>query len=576
MAAMVKCDECDGTGELPNGDDCDTCDGTGLMAPKAKKLDGSEDQERDDAGRFGSGGGGSSSGSGGGSGGSGTALGNKANETSKAAGRHGGSAIQKYAARDHAAAAAEHGISKEARDYHEGKSEEHAKAAKDAKVVERKGKADDRWHATEQKNRDAADRRPGKGAENVPTKRTPLRDLAKGRSRSDEADETAPVVMRIDARGKLDKMARTPLGGARVPASLTRTGVLRYRQGDGTVRRELRLPEEVFHADSLETLRGAPITVGHPYSIGGLLDAGTYRAHTVGHTEDVRQDGKTLVAGNLCVQDGPTADRIDRGELSDVSLGYQCRMDETPGVWNGEPYDAIQRGIRYNHTALLAPNTSRADVGLRLDANDAVCVEEQEEIMTVKIKLDGKDFDFGSEAHVEKIEAMHMAAVTKLDEKHAAKKEELKAAVAATDALQGRFDALDTEHKKTQGLLAAAIDPKALTEKVSARVALVVKAKSVLGDAVKLDDKSDREIMVDVIKLDNKDFSDVGKSDDYVRGRFESVEKTTVRTDSVDAIVRSLEATKLDAKDTENLSDVTKAQIAWHDRDAKQRLSAVK
>lgn len=380
------------------------------------------------------------------------------------------------------------------------------------------------------------------------------------------------VVMRIDARGKLDKVARTTLGGARVPATLTRTGVLKYRKADGTIRRELRLPEEVFHADSLETLRGAPITVGHPYSIGGLLDAGTYRAFTVGHTEDVRQDGKSLVAGSLCVQDGKTADAIDCGDLCETSPGYQCRMDMTSGVWNGEPYDAIQRGIRYNHIALLPANQSRADIGLRLDANDAVCVEEEEIIMTVKIKLDGKDFDFGSESHIEKLEAMHAAVVTKLDEKVTEKKEALKVAVAEKETLQGRLDAATAEVATLKTKLDAAIDPKALAEKVSARVALVVKAKSVLGEDVKLDDKSDREIMVDVIKTDAKDFTDAGRSDDYIRGRFESVEKAAVRSDSVDAIVRTIETSRTDDN---GLSPVTKAQIAMHERDAKNRAAAI-
>ncbi|MBA3833605.1 MAG: DUF2213 domain-containing protein [Chthoniobacterales bacterium] len=377
------------------------------------------------------------------------------------------------------------------------------------------------------------------------------------KTRTDSTDVGA--VNRLDAGGKLSKAARTTLGGARVPATLTRTGVLKYRQGDGTVRRELRLPEEVFHADSLESLRGAAVTVGHPYEIGGLLDAGTFRKFTVGHTEDVRQDGKSFVAGNLVVQDGKTADAIDRGELSEVSLGYQCRMDATPGIWNGEPYDAIQRGITYNHVALLAPGRSRADVGLRLDSTDAVSVEETEQTMTVKIKLDGKDFDFGSEAHIEKIEQIHASAVTKLDSKVEEKKAALKAATAEKDELQGKLDALDSEHKKLQTQLAAASDPKALADKVNARVQLVVKARAVLGDEAKLDEKSDREIMVDVIKLDASDFNDAGKSDDYVRGRFESVEKTAVRVDSIDAIVRSVEANKrLDASD---MSPVVRAQI---------------
>lgn len=389
-----------------------------------------------------------------------------------------------------------------------------------------------------------------------------LQHARKQATRTDSSDDT---VLRLDGGGKLDKVSRTTLGGARVPATLTRTGVLNYRRGDGTVRRELRLPEEVFHADSLETLRGAPVTVGHPYEIGGLLDAGTYRKFTVGHAEDVRQDGKSLVAGNLVVQDGKTSDAIDRGELTEVSLGYQCKMDEKPGVWNGQPYDAIQRGIKYNHVALLAPGRSRADVGLRLDATDAVCIDQQEQDtpMTVKIKLDGKDFEFGSEAHIEKIEAMHSAAVTKLDEKLSEKKDALKAVTSEKEQLQGKLDAVQVKLDSVSAELTAANDPAALADRVNARVNLVSKARTILGTEAKLDDKSDRDIMIEVIRSDEADFSGDKRSDDYLRGRYESLEsKGVVRADSIDAVVRHIEAAKrLDASDP-NLSPVVKAQIA--------------
>lgn len=390
-----------------------------------------------------------------------------------------------------------------------------------------------------------------------------LQHARKRSARTDSADDDG-YSMRVDAGGRLDKASRTSLGGAIVSATLGRVGVVKYRMKDGSVRSELRPPEEVFSPESLKTLRGAPVTVGHPYEIGGLLDAGTYRKFTVGHTEDIRQDGSDFLAGNLFVQDGKTGDSIDRGDLYDISPGYQCKHDPTPGVWNGQPYDVIQRGIRYNHIALLPPGTSRADIGLRLDANDAVGIaEEKEQLMTTKIKLDGKDFDFGSEAHIEKIEAMHSATVTKLDEKLTEKKDALKALIAEKDGLQGKHDDLSKRLDEAKAALAAATDPKALAEKVNARVQLVVKAKSVLGDEAKLDDKSDRDIMVDVIKLDAKEFDAEGKSDDYIRGRFESVEKSTVRTDSVDAIVRTIETSK--RLDQSDMSEVTKAQLKMYE-----------
>jgi hypothetical protein len=43
---------------------------------------------------------------------------------------------------------------------------------------------------------------------------------------------------------------------------------------------------------------------------------------------------------------------IDRG-MKDVSLGYDCTFDMTPGVFNGQPYEAVQRNLRGNHIALV-------------------------------------------------------------------------------------------------------------------------------------------------------------------------------------------------------------------------------
>ena len=47
-------------------------------------------------------------------------------------------------------------------------------------------------------------------------------------------------------------------------APVTSIGVFSYRNPDGSERRELRLPEEVFNSDSLASLRLKPLTLLHP------------------------------------------------------------------------------------------------------------------------------------------------------------------------------------------------------------------------------------------------------------------------------------------------------------------------
>lgn len=44
---------------------------------------------------------------------------------------------------------------------------------------------------------------------------------------------------------------------------VTSTGIFEYMNPDGSMRRELRLPEDVFAPESLKTYRGKPIIITH-------------------------------------------------------------------------------------------------------------------------------------------------------------------------------------------------------------------------------------------------------------------------------------------------------------------------
>ena len=51
---------------------------------------------------------------------------------------------------------------------------------------------------------------------------------------------------------------------------ITSIGGIPYRQPDGSIRRELRLPEEVFSKETLDSFNGLPIYVGHRMGKDGL------------------------------------------------------------------------------------------------------------------------------------------------------------------------------------------------------------------------------------------------------------------------------------------------------------------
>lgn len=169
---------------------------------------------------------------------------------------------------------------------------------------------------------------------------------------------------RLD-RGELKPARRMPDGRLIAEGLLTRAGVFSYRNPDGSERRELRPPEEVFRADALQSFAMVPLTNDHPTD---LLDTKTARRHAVGGVgENVRKD-EDFVRAPITVWDADTIAQMEAGKLA-LSCGYQVDLDETPGV---HPlygrYDAVQRNIRGNHVALVQAGRAGEAARVRMDA----------------------------------------------------------------------------------------------------------------------------------------------------------------------------------------------------------------
>lgn len=264
---------------------------------------------------------------------------------------------------------------------------------------------------------------------------------------------------RYDAGGTLGEVQRTSTGGIVVPAALTRVGVFAYRQSDGSVRRELRCPEEVYAADSLASLADVPVTEDHPPE---LVTPSNVRRYARGHARtDAHPEHATgLVTGTLVIQDADTIARIDSGALRETSLGYSMDLDPTPGTYRGQAYDAVQRNIRYNHVALGPVGWGRAgrEVALRLDAGDAVmlddlaAVKERAGVITVKkikipkIEVDAKARTIrvdGGEKLALKTKADRAKALAALGEQSKALRESLRVDAIEAQTLQDLAGALD-------------------------------------------------------------------------------------------------------------------------------------
>lgn len=181
-------------------------------------------------------------------------------------------------------------------------------------------------------------------------------------------DSPAPApkltrVYRLDSI-PLGKATYTEEGYLRDRPILTSTGIFEYKNPDGTVRRELRLPEEVFDPESLKSYLGKPIIITHN---AGLVTKDNVHDEGVGTilSEGIR-DGNDVRAEIII----HNTDEWKRSGLKELSLGYNLDLDETPGVWNGQPYDAVQRNIRINHLALVFEARAGDQARLNIDGRD--------------------------------------------------------------------------------------------------------------------------------------------------------------------------------------------------------------
>lgn len=145
---------------------------------------------------------------------------------------------------------------------------------------------------------------------------------------------------------------------------VTSVGIFEYLNDDGTKRRELRLPEEVFDPASLASYEGKPIIITHD---AGEVDKNNVQHEIIGTILSPGiQDGEDVRA-KIVIHN---TDAMKRSGLKELSLGYSLDLDETPGVWNGQPYDAIQRNIRINHLALVESARAGEQARLNIDGRD--------------------------------------------------------------------------------------------------------------------------------------------------------------------------------------------------------------
>ncbi len=362
------------------------------------------------------------------------------------------------------------------------------------------------------------------------------------------------TVLRFD-RGSLRKPEKTPQGFLRVDGIASRTGVFEYRNDNGSIRRELRLPEDVFAQQALNGFEGAPLTDGHPDEAVTMSNVKRYEVGTV--TGPARRDGD-FVAATIMVKDPKVIAKLERGDTG-LSVGYAVDLDETPG---NHPvfgrYDAIQRNIVINHLAVGVQPRAGERARVRMDS--AHEIDPQHMRTEANVMADQTDKQRADE--LEGLNTQHVKRIAELE------------ALVAANATAADSDALKAEKTRNDEQAATIANFKStFDDAVRERAALVAKAAAVMGPTYRMDDMSDHLIHVAVVnRLDSTANAAAGTNPDVLRGQFLAL----VGKDAVNVAAKARVSELMSRNQTESRNDEATERAARLDAYRNQwRTSAV-
>ena len=332
---------------------------------------------------------------------------------------------------------------------------------------------------------------------------------------------------------------KTDEGFVRDAPIIGRTGILEYRNVDGSIRREYRPPEEAFNVDSLASIRGKPITQLHH---GLVTSANYFNSHPVGTViSDGRQDGNNIRA-DVVIYSLDTKDR-------ELSLGYETELEETPGVTpEGEHYDAIQRNIRYNHLAIV-PRGRAGNARLNMDGNQSI---EEVETMSTKIKMDnGIEYEVPAEVKV-----AYDAMVEKAD----ATKKDLDAMTAKFDSATAEIEKLKADAEKQEADFKAKFDE-------AVKTTIELRSIAQKHGIEKADEMSNDEIKKAVVAKVHPKLNLDGKSAEYIAVAFDLAKDTDVQHE--DAMAKQRKAMGGTETHHEDEMDLEKVKAEFMEKESK-------
>jgi hypothetical protein len=366
------------------------------------------------------------------------------------------------------------------------------------------------------------------------------------------------VQFRFDRSSITGNWVETPEGFLRIRATFARTGCQTYSNPDGSQRVEYRPESEVARHDSFLSLGGLPVTLEHPPQ---LLTPDTARQYQRGASGTHVEYSDGFVHGTVVLTDREAIEAVKRGDATELSVGYRCEYDATPGVApDGTRYDGVQRNISGNHHAITRKARAGSEVRLHFDSADgddqpivAVSADlipsfEDSSMATASQpaartdmkptadKKATKPKDLEEEMEMEEgddEEQMDGCEKPRKDAAPTAGKtvpwDVYKATVDELAAAELRFDSLSEQLAELEQLVAERNDsapepdPELIQRLVAERVDVLEKAAELTGNRERHDGLSNRQVMELALEAAEVRIDGIeDRSDEYVAARFDA------------------------------------------------------
>jgi hypothetical protein len=277
--------------------------------------------------------------------------------------------------------------------------------------------------------------------------------------------------------------------------------------------------------DAASTFEDATITYLHPE--GRMVDAESFRSVGRGHIKGpfVEDEKNRIVWGKAHIADAELIEEVLAKRALGVSPGFFCEPFDEPGqAPDGTAYDGRQLFMTGNHFAfgpteqwarggsqMQVALDGHGDVILGAEQASDINTNQEEAKLPEVIMVDGKPFQT-----TEKIDGLedaikaYEAKMTKL----------VTDAQAERDKAQGELAAEKKAHKKTQTRLDASESPAERAKWSQARSELMKKAELVSGDPKFTSDSDELGVMIEALKADGQDLSEIESQGDGFKAGF--------------------------------------------------------